>query len=157
MTRFDADTPTDRRKLFADAVVAHRERASSFLTIEADEAVLSDRDPADDGSTAEATSTAEDAESDGAETPERQPPWLQFAERTFNLDCTDAELDRLKELLSEYPEFRIDDLESPDDAAGTNVRVSARSDANRLADFADRVFRTVYDCEEEYRAWAVEV
>jgi len=142
MTRFDADTPTDRRKLFADAVTAHRSRGSAFLTIEA----------------APPATPAFDPDGDGDDEDEEEPqPWLQFAEKTFNLDVTDEELDRVKALVDEFPEFRIDELESPEEAEGTNVRITARSDANRLADFADRVFREVYEREESYRAWVVAV
>jgi len=141
MTRFDADTPTDRRKLFADAVTAHRNRGSAFLTIEAAPPETPVFDPSGDD---------EDAE-------EEPQPWLQFAEKTFNLDATDAELERVKSLVDEFPEFRIDELESPETAEGTNVRITARSDANRLADFADRVFREVYERESSYRAWVVAV
>ncbi|MGQ4555143.1 hypothetical protein [Halobellus sp. GM3] len=132
MTRFDADDPRERRKLFAEAITAHRARASPFLTIEAD------RDPDADGEDAPA-------------------PWVQFGERTFNVDVTESELDRLNALVDEFPEFRIDQLESPDEAAGTNVRITARSDANRLAAFADRVFRDVYERPEDYRAWVASV
>ena len=143
MTRFDADTPTDRRKLFADAVTAHRTRGSAFLTIEA----APPEEPAFDPN----------GEADEDEEEDEPQPWLQFAEKTFNLDVTDDELDRVKSLIDEFPEFRIGELESPDEAEGTNVRVTARSDANRLADFADRVFREVYKREEGYRAWVVAV
>ena len=131
MTRFEAETPKERRKLFADAVVAHRNRGSAFLTIEAEQ------DPEIDG--------------------EDPGPWIQFAERTFNMDVTDEELDRLKGLLDEFPEFRIDQLESPEEAEGTNVRVSARSDANRLAGFVDRAFQAVYGRSEEYHAWVTAI
>lgn len=141
MTRFDAETPTERRKLFADAVTAHRTRGSAFLTIEA----------------APPESAAFDPDGDDEDEEEEPQPWLQFAEKTFNLDTTDAELDRLKTLVDEFPEFRIDELESPEAAEGTNARVTARSDANRLADFADRVFREVYERETNYRAWVVAV
>jgi hypothetical protein len=130
MTRFEADTPAERRKLFADAVIAHRNRGSAFLTVEAD--LLEDGD-------------------------EELAPWIQFAEKTFNLDCEDEELDRLKALLEEFPEFRIDQLESPEEAEGTNVRITARSDPNRLAGFVDRAFQEVYECDEDYRAWVVAV
>ncbi|MFB6108287.1 MAG: hypothetical protein ABEJ82_05530 [Haloplanus sp.] len=144
MTRFDADTAPERRKLFAEAILAHRTRGSRFLTVEVD---------ADDVA-GEAEGTSDDAESEEG-TP--LTPWIQFADQTFNLDCTDAELDRLKDLLSDFPEFRIDQLERPEDAEGTNVRVTARSDANRLAQFADRALRTVYGLDEDYRAWVVQV
>ncbi|WP_416840745.1 hypothetical protein [Haloferax sp. DFSO52] len=131
MTRFEADSPRERRKLFADAVVAHRNRGSAFLTLEA----------------------AHDPDIDG----EDPGPWIQFGDRTFNMDVTDEELDRLKDLLSEFPEFRIDQLESPDEAEGTNVRISARSDANRLAGFADRAFQAVYGRADDYRAWVTAI
>jgi hypothetical protein len=144
MTRFDADTPTDRRKLFADAVTAHRTRGSSFLTIEAEEPE-------------EPSFGTDDSGEEDDEDVEEVPPWLQFAEKTFNLDVTDAEHDRLNELVDDYPEFRVDELNTPDTAEGTNVRITARSDANRLADFADRVFQEVYEFDEEYRAWVVQV
>jgi hypothetical protein len=131
MTRFDATDPTERRKLFADAVRAHRQRGSAFCTVE---------------------SARTDA--DGEDDP---LPWVQFADRTFNLDCTDDELDRLTDLLEDFPEFRVEAMESPDDADGTNVRVTARSDENRLAAFVDRVFRTVYERPDDYRAWVTAV
>jgi len=127
MTRFDAAAPGDRRKLFVDAITAHRERGSPFLTVE--------------------------AETD----PDELAPWVQVSEDTINLDCTDAELDRLKDLLSEFPAFTIDDLTRPDDAEGTNVRVVGRGDANRVAQFVDRAFAEAFDLTEEYRAWVVEL
>ena len=73
------------------------------------------------------------------------------------MDCTDEELSRLHDLLDDYPEFRIDERETPEDADGTNVRISARSDANRLAGFLDRAFVEVYDRPEDYRAWVVQI
>ncbi|MGM0605727.1 MAG: hypothetical protein ACQETB_08660 [Halobacteriota archaeon] len=131
MTRFDAATPTDRRTLFADAIVAHRERNSRFLTAEPD-----DTPPGAD---------------------DELRPWIQFSDTTFGMDCTDAELDRLKSLVSSYPEFRIESLDSPNDAAGTHARVSARSDANRLAGFMDEAFQQVYGYEAEYTVWIVAI
>ena len=147
MTRFDADTPTDRRKLIADAITAHRQRGSAFLTVEAepvDEVIFGD------GAT-------EGTDDDEEESENEAPVWVQFSEKTFNLDATEEELDRLKALVDEFPEFRIDQLASPESAEGTNARISARSDANRLADFTDRVFREVFECDEDYRAWVVRV
>jgi hypothetical protein len=131
MTRFEAEDPRERRKLFAEGITAHRTRASPFVTFEAD--------------------TPPDADEDAAR------PWVQFAEQTFNLDVTDAELDDLKSLLSEFPAFRIDRLESPEEAEGTNARITARSDANRLATFADRLFIDVYGRDEGYRGWVAAV
>jgi len=127
MTRFDADTPTDRRKLFVDAVTAHRERDSAFLTVEAETG------------------------------PDELSPWIQISQDTLNVDCTDEELDRLKDLLGEFPAFTVDEVTSPDEAEGTNVRVVGRGDANRVAQFVDRAFVEVYERSEEYRVWVVDV
>jgi len=148
MTRFDADTSADRRRLFADAVTAHRERGSAFLTVEVE--------PPSEGIQFGDSGGGEDEAEEPADG-EAPPPWIQFAEKTFNLDCTDEELARLHDLLDEYPEFRIDEQETPEDAEGTNVRISARSDANRLAGFLDRAFAEVYDQPDDYRAWVVQV
>ena len=132
MTRFDAAEPRERQKLFADAIAAHRTRASAFLTLEAEH----------------------DPDIDGEDSP---APWVQFAENTFNLDVDDDELDRLNDVVEDFPAFRIDQLEAPEAAEATNVRITARSDANRLAAFADRVFQDVYDREDDYRAWVAAV
>lgn len=137
MTRFDAATEDERRELFADAISAHRERESAFLTIEAD-------------SGDDASNDADDSEDDPA-------PWVQFADDTLNLDCTDDELGSLKSLLDSFPAFTIEDLTSPEDAEGTNVRVGARTDAERVAAFVERVFRAVYKRPEDYRAWVAAV
>lgn len=132
MTRFDAATEAERLGLFADAAAAHRSRSSDVMTV--------DVDPESDVT-------------DGGEV----PPWIQLAGTELVLDCTDDELERLKGLLGEFPEFRIDDLVSPEDAEGTNVVVTARSDANRVAGFIERAFREVYDLDETYRAWVTAI
>lgn len=137
MTRFDADSEAERVALVADAVAAHRERGSAFLTVEV--AADPDLDGTDD---------------DGDPLP---APWLQFADETFNLDVTDDELAALESLLDEYPDFRIDAMERPEDADGTNVRVTARSDANRLSGFVDSVFQRVYGRSEGYRLWVTQI
>ncbi|ESP88943.1 hypothetical protein [Candidatus Halobonum tyrrellensis] len=167
MTRFDADTPADRRSLFADAVTAHRTRGSAFLTVETDPpddgVRFGDGDDEADASRGADASGGADPSADGSEGDDdasdepAAPPWVQFAEDTFNLDCTGEELDRLESTLDDFPEFRIDALDSPDETDGTNVRISARSDANRLAEFLDRTFREVYDRPEDYRAWVTQV
>jgi len=155
MTRFDADDPTGRLKLFTDAIEAHRRRSSPFLTVEA----AATGDGENSGDDDPLSGTVEDLSEDGESAPERPPPWIQFAanEGVANLDCTNAELDRLKDLVDEFPSFRIDELTRPEDAEGTNARVSARADPNRVAQFLDEVFRRVYELPEDYRAWVVEV
>ena len=127
MTCFDAATEETRRELFADAIRAHEERESAFLTVE--------------------TGTQD----------EERSPWLQFAEGIVNVDCTDDELDRMKELLNDYPAFRIEELESPEDADGTNVHIAARADPERVAGFVDRLFVDVYERPTDYRAWIAAV
>jgi hypothetical protein len=136
MTRFDAAEAGERQALFAEAIRAHRERASAFCTFEAE------------------AETTEEGDGDGEPAP---PPWVQFADATVNFDCTDAELAAAKSLVDEFPSFRIDRLESPEGAEGTNVRVTARADAALLSRFVDRVFRDVYEREEGYRAWVTAV
>jgi len=131
MTRFDATDADTRRELFAATVTAHRERGSEFCTLEPDE-------------------TPPDSDDDLV-------PWIQFGGTTVALDCTDSELDRLKELLGEYPDFRIDDLESPEEAEGTHVQITTHSDADRLAEFFETVFRRAFGYPEEYRAWVVSI
>jgi len=131
MTRFDATEVEARQELFAATVTAHRERGSEFCTIEPDE-------------------TPPDSDDDLV-------PWIQFGGTTVAMDCTDAELDRLKELLDEYPDFRIDDLQRPEEAEGTHVRITAHADEGRLADFFDRVFQDAFGYPADYRAWAVSV
>ena len=148
MTRFDATTESERRELFAEAVRAHRERGGPFLTVEA--ATVAD------GHEMEADSPDEPDAGEN-EPVERVPPWVQFGEGEFNLDCTDAELASLRELVDDYPEFRIDRLESPEEAEATNVRVTAHTSEERLAAFADRVFREVYGQPDEFRLWLTAV
>jgi hypothetical protein len=128
MTRFAATTLEQRRALITDAIAAHRERTSSFCTFEPD--------PAD------------------AETP---PPWIQYADGVLNLDCTDDELARLKGLLDGYPAFTIDELNRPEEAEGTNVRLQACADDQRIAELVDEIVGAVYDREEGYRLWATQV
>jgi hypothetical protein len=139
MTRFDAADAAGRRKLFAEAVLAHRNRGSQFLTVEVD--------PED----------VPDAERGGDDGEEASGPWIQFAEKTFNLDCTDAELDRLKGLLDEFREFRIEQIERPEETEGANVRITARSDASRLGQFLDRALQVTYGLDDDYRAWVTEL
>jgi hypothetical protein len=145
MTRFDAADAAERRKLFAEAVIAHRNRGSRFCTVEVDPADAPDVGAPDDGA----------PDDDAAD--QTPVPWIQFAEQTFNLDCTEAELDRLTDLLAEFPECRIDRTERPDEAEGVNVRITARSDANRLGQFADRALQATYDLDDDYRAWVTQI
>jgi len=132
MTRFDADDPAGRQKLVADAVAAHRERGSPFLTVEADAAAVGEDDPV---------------------------PWLQYAgdDGVLNLDCTDEELDRLDGLLAEFPAFKVRERTEPEEADGVNLRIGALADAGRIGQFVDRLFREVYGLAEDHRLWVTEL
>ncbi len=132
MTRFDAATESERLSLFADAAAAHRARSSDVMTVDVDP----DSDVTEGGEI---------------------PPWIQLVGTELVLDCTDEELDRLKGLLGEFPEFRIDELVSPEEAEGTNAVITARSDANRVAGFIERAFRKVYELEPEYKVWVTAI
>ncbi|ELZ17371.1 hypothetical protein C477_12868 [Haloterrigena salina JCM 13891] len=140
MTRFDAAEATDRRKLYVDAITAHRERGRGFLTLEADATDL-------------------EGDSDDAESPDSAlgAPWIQFADGTINVDCTDDELDALKSVLGEFPAFKIDEINRPEDAEGANVRVSAKADPNRIAQCLDAIFQRVYELPEDVRVWVVDL
>ncbi|MDS0475548.1 hypothetical protein [Natrinema sp. 1APR25-10V2] len=153
MTRFDAAEPAERRKLYVDAITAHRERGSGFLTLEADPSAL------EGGSDAEGEGASDRASGDesGDDTDELGAPWIQFGDGTVNLDCTEDELDALKAVLEEFPAFKIDDLIRPEEAEGVNVRVSAKADPNRIAQFVDTVFLEVYELPSTGRIWAVEI
>lgn len=128
MTRFDAADAEGRQKLVADAVAAHRERGSAFLTLEADPAVAGEDEPV---------------------------PWVQYAgeEGVLNFDVTDEELDRLDGLLAEFPAFKVRERTEPEEAEGTNLRVGALADAGRIGQFVDRLFREVYDLDADFRLW----
>ncbi|WP_226007795.1 hypothetical protein [Natrinema salinisoli] len=153
MTRFEAADPVERRKLYVDAITAHRNRDSGFLTLEADETALG-VDP-DDGEDVASRDSSDDESDETAA--ELGIPWVQFGDGTINLDCTDDELDTLKTLLGEFPAFKIDELIRPEDVDGVNVRISAKADPNRIAQFVDDVFLEVYDLPSAFRVWAVEV
>ncbi|OIB59190.1 hypothetical protein [Natrialba sp. SSL1] len=170
MTRFDAEAPADRRNLYVDAITAHRTRASGFVTFEADESVFdssttenetaleSDDAGDDEGSGSESGNVSEsEAEDDLELDPSLGVPWLQFGDGTINLDCTDQELDRLKQLLNDFPVFKIEEITRPEDADGVNVHVSAKADPNRIGQFIDAVFRTVYGLPSSFRVWVVEL
>lgn len=148
MTRFDATEPAERRKLYVDAITAHRERGSGFLTLEADSSAFV-------AATDESDLDESDNE-DGADT-DLGVPWIQFADGTINLDCTDGELETLKSVLGEFPAFKIDEIHRPEDVEGVNVRVSAKADPNRIAQCLDAVFQRVYELPADGRVWVVEL
>ncbi|MXV62176.1 hypothetical protein GS429_08905 [Natronorubrum sp. JWXQ-INN-674] len=167
MTRFDAADPAERRKLYVDAITAHRQRGSGFLTLEVDDEVFADDS---DGSLEDARGGDErervgddgsGADSDPDSPPNLDPdlgtPWIQFGDGTINLDCTDDELEMLKSVLGEFPAFKIDEIHRPEDTDGVNVHVSAKADPNRIAQCLDALFQRVYGLPETVRVWVVEI
>ena len=130
MGRFDADTDADRLDLVTDAIHAHRDRGSAFITVQT-----------------------------SADAPDEPAPWIQFDAETavVNLDCTDDELDRLEGLLGEFGGCTIHERTAPEDADGTNVRVRARVDDARVAQLIERCFREVYERPADYRLWVTEI
>ncbi len=131
MTRFDASDRTGREALLADAIAAHRERASPHLTVEADT-------PPPGG---------------------EHPAWVQYRleDGVLNADYTDEELDRLPDLVASYPEFTIAAREQPEFADGTNVHIEGYTDDDRLATFVEDLFREVYGYGTAYRLWITEI
>lgn len=151
MTRFDAAEPTERRALYADAITAHRTRGSGFTTLEVDDEVF--EAGTDDGGGGDAT----DPDADQPPDSDLGTPWIQVADDTINLDCTDDEFESLTSLLEEYPSFTIDEIHRPDDVDGINVRVRARADPDRIAQCLDAIVRRVYGLPADVRVWVVDV
>lgn len=130
MTRFAADTPSDRQKLFAEGIEAHRERASPFVTIE--------------------------AELPGEGT---VPPWVQYVaeDQLLNLDCRESEVGDIEAVLSDFGGASISERASPEEADGVNIRIRVSGDTERVAMLMEELFRTGFGLPEDYRAWVVEV
>lgn len=162
MTRFAAATPHDRRALVADAVAAHRERESAFCTVEADVPPVADRlarTDDGDGDYGEDDGDGGDGDGHAVHSGEPTPAWVQFteAETQLNLDCTDAEYGRITSVLSEFPAFSVAEQTSPENAEGRNLRITARGDAERIAEVVERLFVEGFDYDEGFRLWATEV
>jgi hypothetical protein len=166
MTRFDASTPAERRSLVADAIVAHRERASVFCTFEADapsggpvEAAEDVEDVEDEEEEADGQGAAE-ADRDGEDPADiESPAWIQYSEpeSTLNLDCTDEEYDRITDLFATAGGFTIDEQASPEDVEGRNLRVTTYADPERIAQVVDRLFVDGFDYDDDYRLWVTEL
>ncbi|WP_440764613.1 hypothetical protein [Natronorubrum sp. DTA7] len=155
MTRFEAADPAERRKLYVDAITAHRQRGSEFVTLEVDGEVF-DTD-GDDGTFDDGNGGESDVGAGDGLDPELGLPWIQFGDGTINVDCTDTELETLKTVLGEFPAFKIDEIHRPDDAEGVNVRISAKADPNRIAQCLDAIFQRVYELPDDVRIWVVEI
>ena len=130
MNRFRASTPDDRRVLFREALEAHRERDSAFLTLEA----------------------APDDDRPGP------PPWIQYraADETLNLDCTEEEREAVQGLLADVGGATVAARESVEDG-GVNLRVTVRGDDERLAGILERLFVDGFDLDASVPVWAAAV
>lgn len=163
MTRFDADTPENRRALIADAIAAHRSRGSQFCTLQAHRPPAGKR--AGDGAEAEEPPASDHStDSTGEQSPDtlaasEQSAWIQFSdpEGVLNLDCTDAEYERLVDALAVFPEFSVVEQSAPEDADGRNLRIQARGDAERIADCVETLFVEGYGYDADFRLWATEL
>lgn len=151
MTRFDAQGADGRRELIADAIAAHRERGSLFCTVEAE------GPPPGAGEHGEPTEQAGDP--DAAADTEPTPAWVQYTDTDaqLNLDCTDAEYDRITDVLGAASAFTVAEQSSPEDADGRNLRITARTDVERIAEIVDRLFVEGFGYDAEFRLWATEI
>jgi len=134
MTRFSAETGAERRTLFAEAIAAHRERESPFLTIEAQR-------------------------SEGAPTEDGPAPWVQFATDAglLNLDCTDEEIDAVESVVREFGGARIVERTAPEEADGINLQIAVEGDEERIATLIESLFRDGFGLAEDYWAWATRI
>lgn len=159
MTRFDANEPAQRRALAAEAVIAHRKRASEAAVFQ----VYSgpDRDESRDETRLDAHAdgsedeTGLDADKDEAVEHARSLR-LVYAEGVITFECTPRERERLDDLLADFPVFKLQQPATRKAPDGI-VHVSAVADPKRAADFVDAAFRRVYELPESYRLWVARV
>lgn len=133
MTRFDANEPAQRRALAAEAVIAHRKRASEAAVFQGYSGP--DRDESGE---------------------EGRSVRLVYAEGVITFECTPRERERLDDLLADFPVFKHKapaTRKAPDGI----VHVSAVADPKHAADFVDAAFRRVYALPESYRLWVARV
>jgi hypothetical protein len=136
MNRLAGTSQSERASLVVAAIRAHRERESSFLTVEAD--------PASTG--------ASESESEGP------APWIQYRDpdAICNLDCTDAELESIRATVDTIGGVTIVEQQSVEDA-GTNLRLSVPGDEERVAQVIETLFVEGFGVPESFRLWAVSV
>lgn len=126
-------------------------------------------DASETGADAERSDTGADAsehDADAATTDadpladdEPTPAWVQFSgpEGQLNLDCTDEEYDRLTGVLSEFPEFTVQEQTAPEDAEGRNLRIEAWADDERIAAVIEQLFVDGFGYDEDVRLWVTEL
>lgn len=137
MTRFAESTREGRLELLADGIAAHRERESLYVTAEA---------------------VAEASDEAGPD-PDSKAPWIQYRDpdSLLNLDCTDEELPAVQAAIEDLGGATVTERQSPEEAAGTNLKVSVRGDDQRVAMAIESLFRKGFGLPEDYRLWVVEI
>lgn len=157
MTRFDANEPAQRRALAAEAVIAHRKRASEAAVFEVYPGSDANGRAEEPGSGGGVDGASQDTDRDagvGGDT--RELLRLVYAQGVITVECTPDERERLDALLKDFPVFKLQQPETRKAPDGT-VHVSAVADPKHAADFLDAAFRQVYDQPEEYRLWIAQV
>lgn len=146
MTRFAADTPDERRSLFADGIAAHRERGSPFVTFEAEPP---DVDGGGDGN----------GDDDSADAGDSSIPWIQYAddESLLNLDCTDEERAAIDGVVDAFGGASVADRTLPAEADGINLRIRVRGDDERVAMLVESLFLEGFGLSETCRVWVTEL
>ncbi|MFB6153485.1 MAG: hypothetical protein ABEJ27_04460 [Halodesulfurarchaeum sp.] len=161
MTAFDAEDPTVREDLFAEAIRAHRERESQFVTVEVDQAADPGPGP---------------------------PPFIQYSagEGLCNLDCLAVERSDIEGVIDGYsgativdrhevtPETGSESTDGPNDSDGpprgtgsgqgssrrrtaVNLQVRIRGDERRIAGFMEECFVSGFGLDPGFRAWVVRI
>ncbi|MFW5965693.1 MAG: hypothetical protein ACOCP3_02995 [Halodesulfurarchaeum sp.] len=135
MSRFAASSPEGRRSLIAEAIAAHRERDSDFLTVAVEESAVESTD-----------------------TPAGPPPWVQYRYRDelLNLDCTDSELPSVRSALETIGGATIREQQQVD-PGGVNLRVAVPGDAERVAMAIETILREGFELPEGVRLWVVSI
>jgi hypothetical protein len=123
MTDGAGQTPAERRRRIAAAILAHREAGTAApvrFSATGDDAAPSDGDSV-----------------------------VAFADRTLTLPVDGDRRSRLDDVLASFPVFKIEQPATRKAPDG-EVHVAALADAKHTADFVEALFRSVYDLPAEY-------
>jgi hypothetical protein len=131
MTDSNADAAT-RRARIAEAITAHRQAGSEEPVLFATGAERDD--DRGDGGGNDSTATR---------------PFVDYQDREITVELTDAERDRLDDLLGEFTVFKIAQPATRKAGDGV-VHVSAIADPKHAADFVDRLFLDVFEAGAGY-------
>ncbi|MFW5900503.1 MAG: hypothetical protein ACOCTH_01845 [Halodesulfurarchaeum sp.] len=131
MNRFAGSTRAERESLIEAAIRAHRERKSSFLTVEADPNHSDSAGPA---------------------------PWMQYRaqDAICNLDCRDGELDSITATVDSLGGITIVEQSSVPEG-GTNLRLRIPGDDKRVAQVIETLFIDGFGLSDSFRLWATAI